>query len=378
MRGSRLLFALCTLGLGVAPALAQLLPDDRFDVLYHYYDGGGMTIEGPSLLARKQIGESVSVSANYYVDSISGASIDVITTASPYTEERTEKSVGVDYLRGGTILSLSYTNSTENDYDADTVGINISQVIFGGMTTVSMGYVRGFDKVGRSDNPDFSADVDRHSWRLGVSQVLTRNLIAEFAFETISDEGFLNNPYRQMRFVDPDSARGFSFAPEIYPTTRTSNAASVRGRMHLPYRAAVQLDYRYYMDDWGNDGHTAQIGYTHGAFDRWLFDVGYRYHTQSGADFYADLFPFQSSQNFMARDKALSPSTNHTLRVGASYDVLTERRGFVERSSVSLIYDHILFRYSDFRDLRVEAEAGEEPLYQFSANVLQLMLSVWF
>ena len=69
---------------------AGVLPDDRADVLYHLYDGGGVEIDGPSILVRKKAGKSLSFVGNYYVDMVSSASIDVITTASPYTEERTQ------------------------------------------------------------------------------------------------------------------------------------------------------------------------------------------------------------------------------------------------------------------------------------------------
>ena len=82
------------LALAAGGALAGVLPEDRADVLYHYYDGGGVTIDGPSILARKSIGQHVSVYGNYYVDSVSSASIDVLTTASPYEEERVETSIG--------------------------------------------------------------------------------------------------------------------------------------------------------------------------------------------------------------------------------------------------------------------------------------------
>ena len=73
---------------------AGVLPEDRADVLLHSYDGGGVTIQGPSLLVRKQFAQKFSVSANHYVDKVSSASIDVVTTASPYEEERTQHSVG--------------------------------------------------------------------------------------------------------------------------------------------------------------------------------------------------------------------------------------------------------------------------------------------
>ncbi len=83
---------------------AGTLPEDRADVLYHLYDGGGVEVDGPSILVRKKAGKSLSFVGNYYVDMVSSASIDVITTASPYTEERTQWSLGMDYLHGNTIM----------------------------------------------------------------------------------------------------------------------------------------------------------------------------------------------------------------------------------------------------------------------------------
>ncbi len=111
-----------TLSLLLASAgssFAGVLPDDRADILYHLYDGGGVTIDGPSLLVRKKVGKSVSLVANYYVDMISAASIDVVTTASPYTEEREQVSLGMDYLRGNTTMSVSVTNSEESDFTSN-------------------------------------------------------------------------------------------------------------------------------------------------------------------------------------------------------------------------------------------------------------------
>ena len=44
-------------------AQAAVLPADRADLMYHQYDGGGMTIDGPSVLVRKSVTDDVSVSA---------------------------------------------------------------------------------------------------------------------------------------------------------------------------------------------------------------------------------------------------------------------------------------------------------------------------
>jgi hypothetical protein len=177
-----------------ASAVAGVLPEERADALYHYYDGGGVEIDGPSLLVRKSVNEKVSVSASYYVDSISSASIDVVTTASKYSEERTQWGMGVDYLHEDTTMSLGFSSSDENDYQADTLNFAISQDIFSGLTTVTLGYGSGADDVSRRGDTDFSGEIDRHAYRVGLTQVLTRNLLMSLNYEAIADEGYLNNP----------------------------------------------------------------------------------------------------------------------------------------------------------------------------------------
>ena len=366
-------------------AAAGVLPEDRADLLYHRYDGGGVTIDGPSLLVRKSFLEKFSVSGNFYMDFVSSASIDVVTTASPYEEERTQWSLGADAIRGKTIYSLGFTNSEESDYQSDTAYFGLSQDLFGDLTTVSLGYSRSWDTVlrraasGSGVDPTFEEDTDRRQYRIGVSQILTKNLIIGATFEAITDEGFLNNPYRSVRYVDSGSGTGYSFEAEIYPRTRTSNAVALSSRYFLPYRAAVRGEYRFFTDTWGIDSHTAEIGYTHPWEPKWIFDVKYRFYTQSSADFYSDLFPRAQAQNFEGRDKELATFTSNTIGFGASYEFPGGWPRFVQKGTLNVRFDYIIFDYKDFRDLRVTGLApGTEPLYGFNAYVLQLFASIWF
>jgi len=208
-------------------ATSAVLPEERLDVLYHSYEGGGVTIDGPSVLLRKTIAnDKVSVYGNYYVDMVTSASIDVVKSgASEYTEERTEYSFGFDYLNDSTLLSLSYTNSTESDYIADTIGFSISQEFFGDLSTITLGFALGNDLVSQNDNPDFiQQDVERKRFSLGFSQILSKRLLASFSYESVIDEGFLNNPYRTVRVRD-FTAQGYNFInQERYPSTRNSDA----------------------------------------------------------------------------------------------------------------------------------------------------------
>lgn len=363
-----------------AGAHAGVLPEERADAMYKSYEGDGLKIDGPAVLVRKNFADKVSVSAGYYVDQVSGASVDmVVLGASELREERKQYNVGVDYLRGKVTYSVGFTNSKENDYDSDTASISISQDMFGDLTTVTLSASRGWDTITKVGAPDFLEKLDRRTYAVGVSQIVTRNLIAGFDYEAITEEGYLQNPYRAIRYVSPDGTT-FLTAPEIYPRTRTGNAVALRAKYYLPWRAAVSGRYRYYFDTWDIRAHTAELGYTQPFLnDALLADFTYRYYTQGAASFYSDLFPRENFQNFMGRDKELAAGNNQSLGVGLTYDLMKSPWRFLKKSTVSLKYDYIMYRYDNFRDARVRGVTpGTEPLFEYDASVVQAFVSVFF
>ena len=366
------------LALNSLPSSAAVLPEDRADVLYHRYDGGGVVVDGPSLLVRKKFAEKYSMAANYYVDMVSSASIDVIATASPYKETRRQLGLAFDMLQEKTRYSVNVVNSDESDYEANSASFDISQDMFGDLTTLSVGFTRGWDEVRRNGDPDFKETVDRRNYRVGLSQVLTPELIMSFAYELITDEGFLNNPYRSVRYLDPDSSTGYAWEPEVYPRTRTSNAASISARYFLSRRAAVHGAYRYFSDTWGIDANTFNIGYTHPMGERWIFELGYRWYSQTAADFYSDLFPRSNAQNFMARDKELSTFTSNMLSLGAGYELPSVGWEFLQRWTLNFFYDRAFYDYQDFRDVTQGGIPGQEPLYSFESDIFRIFISGWF
>lgn len=374
----RLHFICLLLIVAISPrADAGVLPDDRADALYHLYSGGGVEISGPSILVRKKVGRSLSFVGNYYVDMISSASIDVVTTASPYDEERKQWSLGMDYLRGNTTMSMSYTSSVESDFDAKTYTFGVSQDMFGDLTTLSLTYSYGDDVIGRSDDPTFERENKRQFYGVGITQIITRNLITTLNIETITDEGFLNNPYRSVRYLDLNNPVGYSYEPELYPNTRTTNAIGLRARYYLPYRAAAQVEYRFFTDTWNITSNTAAVSYVHPWRD-WLFEVKYRWHNQTGAHFFQDLFSRSEATNFRGRDKELSPLTSQTFRLFVSYEFLSKGWNFIDRGTVNFSYDFLTIEYDEFRDLRGSEPVGQEPLYSLDANIFQVFFSIWY
>jgi len=274
-------------------------------------------------------------------------------------------------------MSLGYTRSEESDFDATTISLGVSQDMFGDLTTVSLGFAFGDNVVSQNGNDDFEEDTEVRSYRLGLTQVVTRDLVLAATFETITDEGYLNNPYRSVRYVDPTSAVGYSFQPELYPETRTSSALAIRANYFLPQRAALHGGLRLFEDSWNIDATTIEFGYSFPFQQDWIFDARLRLHDQSEAEFYSDLFPFQDAQNFLARDKELSSFTSTTIGLGASYE-FGRGWGAIDRGSLSVELDWIRFDYDNFRDLTMDGDVGDEPLYSFDARVTRIFASIWF
>jgi len=377
--------------LGSLPGSAGVLPEDEADAMYHNYDGGGITVQGPSVLIRKKIGDNFSVSYNYYVDMISSASIDVLLTASPYKEKRTQHSGSVEYQHGKTTYSIGYIHSREPDYIADTSIYSLSQDMFGDLTTVTMSYSRGWDHVYRDikladgaivNDPGFAQQVDHRSYGVGLTQVLTRNMILSLNYQALTDQGYLQSPYREVVYLTPGVGKGWATAPQVYPGTHTSNATSGDLKYYLPYRAALDVFYRYYTDTWGINANTLKLGYTQ-PWRQWIFDGSLRYYKQNAASFYNDLFPRANAQNFEARDRELAAFSSYTVGVGASYEFKIPRAPWIQKNTLNLRYDHLMIDYSDFHtlysDTVIPAGAEDElPLYRLDANIIQLFYSLYF
>jgi hypothetical protein len=366
---------------------ADVLPDNRADVFYSKYSGGGMNITGYSATARAKITENFALEANYFIDKVSGASVDVLSQASVIKDERKQKSGAIEYLHDKTTYTASYMSSVERDYISDTASFSLSQDMFGDLTTVTLGFANSKNKVGdnggTADNPKVAwvGHALTRSYSGGVSQIITKNFIAGLNLQVITDAGYLANPYRLIRFLD-GSTKGYGTASQVYPDTHTSTAVQLQGKYYLPYRAAVTALYRYYNDTWGVVGNTYEIDYTHPIRNRWILEGRVRYYKQSAATFYSDLFPFAGSQNFTARDQNLAALDNTTIGAKVTYAFLPNGWRFFKRGTVTFDASRIRFNYRDFRDIKdfgVPAfSPGAEPLYQFNANVFQVFVSMYF
>ncbi len=375
-----------------------MLPEDEVDYSESQYVGGGQVIDGKTWLIRKDVGDKVSIQYDHLTDVVSGASIDVMLYASPYVEQRTQDTVSVEYLDGKTTYSAGFTHSYEPDYRSNTANFSISEDLFGDLTTVSMTFRRTWNDVYKMEcamhsstdqcedkihDPTFGEKtMDERSYGVGLTQILTRNSILSLNDEIITDQGWLSNPYRDIIYLDPTSGRGFSTEPEIDPTNRTSNAIGGDYKYYLPWRAAVDAQYRYFFDTWGIHAQTAQLGYTQ-PWRNFTFDGVVRYYTQTQASFYSNAFLYADQQNFMSRNRELSAYYSYSIGAGASYEFKIPYQHWIQKSTANIRYDRMWIDYEDFRNaLLVDSANGitieNAPLYSVDIRIYQFFISLYF
>jgi hypothetical protein len=345
-------------------AHAATLPEDKAEILLHSYDGGGVKATGPALLVRKSLADKVSLQAQYYVDAVSNASIDVVTTASPFRETRKAWDFTAEAVVRDSTLTASVSRSREPDYQADAASLDLAHEVFGGMSTVSLGFTRGADLVGMKGQPGWIGRATHWQYRAGLTQILSPRWLVSLNAEAMADSGYLGSPYR--------SARVFgAFVHERNPSTRSSRAVKLRSVTDTHAwlaGSAVRAEYRYYWDNWAVRAHTTEVGASKPVRERLLLDLSLRLHSQGKALFYSDNASTETL--YISRNRQLSSFTSTSLATRLTYTWPGLPSGY----DVKLVgaYEFKQFRFKDFTDLRTGQAYGH------NAHVLQAHVSATF
>jgi hypothetical protein len=340
-------------------AQAVELPADRAEAMVHVYDGGGVRATGPAVLVRKTLRDKVALSGTLYVDMVSNASIDVVTSASPYRERRTAVDLGADMVLGDALLKVSVGQSTEPDYRARSLSVDVNQDFFNALSTLSLGFTRGADEVGKTGIPGVIDSVTRWQHRVGLTQVLSPRWLASLNLEALSDDGLLGSPYRVARVYG-------AFVPERLPRTRTGRAVRLSTRADIERLGGVlQAELRRYSDTWGLRATTVEIGHGRQLSPRWTAEATLRLHKQTAALFYSD--DASSETRYLTRNRQLGSFSSWGL--GGKTRYALPARNPDHRLWLNLGYEFKRFSYRDFTDLRTGTP------YAQNAHVLQIHVS---
>ena len=134
--------------------------------------GGGVDAYGPALLVRVVIFDKVSLTGN--VLRLCGQQCLDRRHRYIYREPvprdpEPEFGLAADYVYRDSQITIGVLTSHEPDYIANAGNIDVTQEVFGGMTTVSFGFTRANDTVKKHNEPEFLALAHAKHWqyRLG-------------------------------------------------------------------------------------------------------------------------------------------------------------------------------------------------------------------
>lgn len=278
------------------------------------------------------LNDQFQLNLHYQQESLSGASpwnttqdangeVTQVMSGATIEEDRKDVTAQLTYAGSNFTLSGLAGFSTENDYQAITVGAEASYELPGKLTTVALAGDVSFDEITPTQlvGIDRVTDEEKDSWsaHLSLSRIINKSLIAQVGFGAINREGYLSDPYK--RIENPVQS---GFIADSRPDSRFATTTSARIRYFMDsIDSAIHLDYRYYTDDWEIDSHTVDLAQ--------YFNVGggvqlvpsLRYYTQSEAFFYKNYHDVPRFDGYYATDSRLSSFGAFTMGLKVNWQV---------------------------------------------------------
>lgn len=165
---------------------------------------------------------------------------------------------------------------------------------FGG-TAIPLTSVRD---VGDNDNRGGKDDKNIVDIVVGVSQVLSRNLVVLANYSFSNQNGYLNNIYKLLSVVDGTTGDTIGRTPapgvdgptheylfESRPDDRTKHSLYTQAKYYMGGKV-LDASYRYMTDDWEIDSHTVDLRYRWPVGNDRYFEPHLRFYTQTEAEFY--------------------------------------------------------------------------------------------
>lgn len=267
-----------------------------------------------------------AVVANLTFETLSGASPwylmpgangpVVIMSGASIREERKDVQLTWAVPAAGIDWGLSAGYSKEDDYEATNLGLEFEYRPGDSAHTVSGGLGYSYDQIDpvrgpSSPNVIAKADKDSFSAYGGISWVLNAQTVVQTALSYGLHDGYLSDPYKLAWIIDrTDTVR------DTRPGERHQFSASARLRHYLPERkAALHADYRYYYDSWDIEAHTVELAWQQMLGESWRLTPGFRWYSQSQAEFYAPFYESLRDDGRASSDYRLSPYGAISLRI---------------------------------------------------------------
>ncbi len=215
------------------------LPEDEIQVTFNgYFDNFRVVVFYPSIYLTKKISDSTSVTGRYLVDAVSAASVksrdgvDGVTSAtrrdhggpeSTPDELRHEIGLGITQRISKGTLALNTIFSTEHDYTSAALAGQFSYPLARQNTILQLGLVKSWDRV-FPQTRDWTKKKDVLVLSGGITQVLSKKMIAQLEFSYTDMSGMLTDVYQVVTIIYPQLEAALHYEPN-HPDQRAHSHA---------------------------------------------------------------------------------------------------------------------------------------------------------
>jgi hypothetical protein len=267
------------------------------------------------------------------------ASVDVVSSASRFNVAGTLDWAAIYKLNAVSDLSLDSGLHLEEPFRSWHSALGASRSFADGDTVVSASAVSIFDWFDHFDitgHRHGRANRSTTTGTIGITQIATPTTVLNVNYGLTVQRGELGNTWNSVPLTTLE--RG----AEILPDERARHALVGRMSQFLPWNGALRVYYRFYADDWGLIAHSVE-GQLMQRLSPFLY-IGalYRFHTQTGADFFTT--QAQPTAQWRTADSDLARLRTHT--VGGKFVLDLPVEGPFKQLHFELAYERY-FRTND-------------------------------
>lgn len=286
--------------------------------------------------------------------SASSDKIDPSTVSSPsYSDVRVYPSLAwnIQNDRKGTNFGIVGSFSTEYDYTSVGGGLNFAKTSKDQNTEFAVKLQAFLDQWKvilpvelRPEGYGSGSESDRRpvdyrprnsfSAAFSLSQVINKNLQVALITEPAYQHGLLATKYQRVYFTNG------AVNSETLPGSRYKLPIGARLSYFLGDRVIVRGFYRYYVDDWGIHGNTAELELPVKISPFFSISPFYRYYNQSASQYFSGYALHTISDSFFTSDYDLSKFNSNFIGAGIRLAPPGGIAGLQHISMVEIRYGH--------------------------------------
>ena len=386
----------------------NLKAEDRVDYKYEDYseENGRIRVKTSSVLFEKELSDNINTQGAFVYDGISGATPtgappipgenEVDTTE--ITDVRRAGFINLEYSYGSYLLTPQIAYSKESDYESVGLSLKTSSYFNDKNTTLTVGFGHDIDKIIPNFGMLINSKKQKYNSQLlfGLNQNISTKTILSLNLNLGYTDGYLSDPYKGVLFDDyytptPEELNELSqflsieeieeiysykigdpyvLFPEKRPSKKFRQVALFSILHYIEkIRAALDISYRYYHDDYGINSNTLALTWRQKISDLFILEPSYRFYNQSAANFYDSRFKFGNPDTNLkyapksySSDFRLSDFNSHTY-------------------GLKLVYNHndsLSFNISWKRYSMIGNNQTTSPSAYIDADIISGGIKIWY